>query len=128
MTLEKQVNRDIIENVLRKCLKDRIALTKKQVKESFKNFKILAIKHNNKIVGCFLVKENEIHVAILPECRKKWFSRKLFKEGIAELIKQYGYVKTTMMPDNKEGLLFITKLGFIRKGDWYVYTQNKFFS
>lgn len=122
-----RVTRKELELILIQSLADRVSVTPDQL-TSIKDFKLSPVIKNNKVVGCFLNKENEIHIAILKEYRLKWFSKKVFKELINDLLLKYGYLKTKVAKDNDKGLRFITKLGFIRKGDWYVYTPNRYFS
>ena len=115
----------MIHEVLQKALKDRLELTVEQIKEVFKEFELKPVLRNSKVVGCFLVKGNEIHVAILPEYRKRWFSKKVFKDLVEELVKKYGFVKTSVVEGNDKGLDFITRIGFVKKGEDYVYAPNR---
>jgi N-acetylglutamate synthase-like GNAT family acetyltransferase len=121
-------DRDILENILREALQERVVLTKQQVKEIFKEFVLYGISNDTEIVGCILLKENEIHVAVLKSFRKRFFTKKLFKQVATDVVKEYGSLKTKVLDTNTIGLDFITKLGFKKEGDWYVYTPNRFLS
>jgi GNAT superfamily N-acetyltransferase len=63
-------------------------------------------------VGMLMVKGNELHVAVIPEVRGKWLSRRLIREVIAPIIRKHGEAKTSVTPDNGVGRDFIKRLGF----------------
>lgn len=115
----------MLEYILQKALKDRLELTIEQIKEVFKEFELKPVVRHSKVVGCFLVKDNEIHVAILPEYRKRWFSKKVFKDLVGPVVEKYGFVKTSVIDGNNKGLDFITRIGFVKKGEDYVYAPNR---
>ena len=66
--------------------------------------------------GAILVKGNEIHVAVKPESRGRWLSRRLVKAFPGRLIDQYGLAVTSVMEDNETGINFVERLGFKRTG------------
>lgn len=68
-------------------------------------------------VGMLMVKGNELHVAVLPEVRGKWLSRRLIREVLSPLIRQHGEAVTTVVKENAVGNDFIKRLGFDDSGD-----------
>lgn len=79
---------------------------------SLKSWKIRAFCDGDKAVGMLMTKGNELHVAVLPEVRGKWLSRRLIREVIGPLLDKHGFAKTSVMPDNYIGKDFVSRLGF----------------
>jgi GNAT superfamily N-acetyltransferase len=64
-------------------------------------------------VGMLMTRGAELHVAVLPEVRGKWLSRRLIRDVIGPIIRRHGEAKTSVMPDNGIGKDFVRRLGFI---------------
>lgn len=73
---------------------------------------VKAFCNGDKAVGMLMVKGSELHVAVLPEVRGKWLSRRLIREVISPILREHGEAKTEVRPDNGIGRDFISRLGF----------------
>ena len=70
------------------------------------------------VVGMLMVRDNELHVAVLPEVRGRWLSRGLIREVIGPLVRQYGAARTKVAQDNDIGAEFCRRIGFAQtEGD-----------
>lgn len=81
----------------------------------FDGFDIKAFKDGEITIGMLIIKGPELHVAIIPEYRKKWLSARLIKEVIGGIMDKYGYAVTTVNHDNLKGQNFVERLGFKRQ-------------
>lgn len=61
-----------------------------------------------------MVKGNEVHVAAPPESRGIWLSRRVLREQLTPLLKEFGSIVTTVAGDNPSGHAFVQRLGFHR--------------
>lgn len=99
------------------ALKPRIpeSLSFDQFCKNLAAWEISAFCDGDKPVGMLMVKENELHVAVLPEVRGRWLSRRLIKQVFAPIIREYGKAKTSVMPDNAVGRDFVQRIrdGFV---------------
>ena len=86
-------------------------LTLQQFEDSIKGWEIIPLDVKDEIVGCVFRKGSELHVAVLPEAKKKWF-RKFARKVISETLDKYGEVTTSVPVSNKEGHAFVTRIGF----------------
>ena len=86
---------------------------------SFDNFRaaldswdVKAFCQGEKAVGMLMVRGSELHVAVLPEVRGKWLSRRLIRDVIKPIICQHGEATTCVQPDNSIGKDFVKRIGF----------------
>lgn len=79
---------------------------------ALENWDIKAFCRGDEPVGMLMVRGNELHVAVLPEMRGKWLSRRLIREVISPILQKHGEAKTSVTPDNGVGRDFIKRLGF----------------
>lgn len=78
-----------------------------------KEWSPVAVCDDNKVIGVLISKDNVIHLAIIPEYRGRWASRRIIRDML-----KYG--KTTVAgPDNS----FVERLGFRRVGSVYKYME-----
>ena len=82
---------------------------------NFDGFEIKAFKKGDLVIGMLMTRGPELHVAILPEYRRRWLSAGLIKEVLGNIIDKYGYVITSVMQDNVIGQDFVERLGFKRE-------------
>lgn len=68
----------------------------------------------DRVIGMLMLKNAELHVAIIEPYRGKWLSRRLIREVLAPLVKRYGAATTNVLPGNRVGQDFITRIGFAR--------------
>ena len=106
-----------------KSISHRIKLTEEQALEVFKDYKLVGVEKDGKTIGCLMSKDNEVHVGIESEHHSKWYSRRIFREFIEPIVDKYGSAISRTTEDNHLGMDFLTRLGFKKKGDWYVYTR-----
>jgi ribosomal protein S18 acetylase RimI-like enzyme len=81
---------------------------------NFDGFDIQAFKDGDKVIGMLMTRCSELHVAILPEYRRRWLSARLIKQVLGNIIDKYGYVSTSVMKDNVIGQDFVERIGFKR--------------
>ncbi len=81
-------------------------------REQAEDFDILPLIAMDETVGMIMLRGPEVHVAILPEYRKRWLTRGLIEAVLGGLEKQYGYCLTSCFADEPEKIDFITRLGF----------------
>lgn len=94
------------------ALQGRLTISEEQFAQALKAWDVRAFCKGDDVVGMLMVKDGELHVAVLPEVRGKWLSRRLIREVIGPLVKQYGEAKTKVMPDNAKGKDFVRRIGF----------------
>lgn len=62
--------------------------------------------------GIIFAIENEVHIHILKDYRKKVFLRKEIREVTSELFKTYPKITTSILKDKPNALQFDLKIGF----------------
>lgn len=95
-----------------RALAGRITIDYEPFKHALESWEVRAFCKGDDVVGMLMTKDGELHVAVLPEVRGKWLSRRLIREVIGPLVKQYGEAKTKVMPDNDNGRDFVRRIGF----------------
>lgn len=83
-----------------------------QFKNALSDWHIKPVIKNGNVVGIFFHKNSEIHFSILPEYRGKWFSKKIVKEFLLPIFKQYGYLTTKVSETKSFGHKVVKKFGF----------------
>ena len=83
--------------------------------EAIKSFSVIPLTENGTVIGGVLVKGPELHVGYGVKPRSS--IRRYIKSILATTIAEYGYAKTTVMSDNKAGLRFCERLGFVQLGE-----------
>ena len=81
-------------------------------RKALSSWDVKAFCQGDEAVGMLMVKGSELHVAVLPEVRGKWLSRRLIREVISPIIRAHGEARTSVRPDNEIGKDFIKRLGF----------------
>lgn len=81
---------------------------------NFDGFDIRAFKKNDVVIGMLMTRGPELHVAILPEYRRRWLSAGLIRDVLGTIIDKYGYVITSVMQENIIGQDFVERIGFKR--------------
>ena len=79
-------------------------------RERLEDWRVRAFCDGEHAVGMLMTRGAELHVAVLPEVRGKWLSRRLIREVFAPILKAYGQAKTSVMADNVVGLDFVRRL------------------
>ncbi len=70
-----------------------------------------------KTAGAILVNGPEVHACVLPWARGLWFNRAAMRV-LDRVISVCGYARTKAT--TAEGEQFVTRLGFERRGEWFV--------
>lgn len=79
---------------------------------ALESWDVKAFCEGQDVVGMLMLKDGELHVAVLPEIRGRWLSRRLIREVLGPLVQQYGEAKTKVAADNETGKDFIRRIGF----------------
>ena len=72
-----------------------------------KDWTISAIKRDGDIIGAVYKKDDELHISVLPEWRKKWLTKSLWKNFF-----QSGRVTTKVTPGHDYMYDVLKRLGF----------------
>lgn len=79
-------------------------------------WEIRAIRVDGIYYGDVMLQDNEIHVAIAPEHRRRGWSRRIARQFFAELLAEKHFLTTRSAPgDDTEA--FIQRLGFIQTNE-----------
>lgn len=79
-------------------------------REAFSSWDVKALCDGERAVGMFITKADELHVAVIPEVRGRWLSRRLINEGFAPVLEKYGIARTSVAPGNERGLDFVKRI------------------
>jgi len=79
------------------------------------DFDIIPLTQEGRVIGGVLAKGNEIHVGY--GIKPKSTIRSHIRATLENMIDKYGYVVTAVMADNKSGLRFCERLGFVKLGE-----------
>lgn len=74
------------------------------------DWEVKAFCDGERTIGMLMVKGPELHVAVLPEVRGKWLSRRLIREVFNPIFKTYGKAETDVSPDNEKGIEFVNRI------------------
>ncbi len=113
MTTIKPIREEALRAGYR-ALAGRIHIDYEKFSKALESWDVKAFCKGEDVVGMLMVKDGELHVAIVPEARGKWLSRRLIREVIGPLVKEYGAAKTKVMPDNRAGSDFVRRIGFAK--------------
>ena len=100
-----------------KALSERADVTPMQLAEALADWRLVALKDGDTPVGMIMVKDNEVHVAVVPAYRGFWYSRRLYAQIISPLLNQFGKLKTMVCADNLAGQIFVERFGFTKSGE-----------
>lgn len=94
------------------CLPRLNGLSFKDWEQALRPWEVKAFVKDEEVIGMLMTKGNELHVAVKPEVRGKWLSRRLIRE-VFEPVLEFGEWKTSVSPENKKGEDFVKR---VRKG------------
>jgi hypothetical protein len=86
------------------------SLAAEVLRGSLNRWKVDAFCQGDKPVGMLMTKGDELHVAVLPEVRGKWLSRRLIKEVFAPILAKYGKARTKVAEGNEVGRDFVQRI------------------
>jgi len=75
--------------------------------ELVKDWTVTALKRGDDVIGAAYKKGDELHISVLPEWRKKWFSKSLWRDFF-----QSGRVTTKVTPGHDYMYSILKRLGF----------------
>jgi hypothetical protein len=96
-------------------IKNRVNFEFDVYEKAVKDWNVLPLIENNKVIGGVLIKDNEIHVGY--GIKPKSTILPYIKSILNETINKYGHVTTSVMEENETGLRFCKRLGFTRIGE-----------
>ena len=83
--------------------------------EALKDFDVVPLTQDGRVIGGVLAKGNEVHIGY--GVKPKGSIRPHLKMTLGVMLDKYGYVVTAVMADNKSGLRFCERLGFVKLGE-----------
>jgi hypothetical protein len=96
-------------------IKNRVNFEFDVYENAVKDWDVLPLVENNKVIGGVLIKGNEIHVGY--GIKPKSTILPYIKSILNETINQYGYVVTSVVSKNEAGLKFCKRLGFFKTSE-----------
>jgi hypothetical protein len=72
-----------------------------------KDWTVKAIQRDNDVIGAVYKKDDELHISVLPEWRKQWLTKSLWKNFF-----QSGRVITKVTPGHEYMYSILKRLGF----------------
>ena len=96
-------------------IKHRVDFEFDVYENAVKDWNILPLIENSKVIGGVLIKGNEIHVGY--GIKPKSTILPYIKRILNETINQYGYVVTSVVSQNEAGFKFCKRLGFTEIGE-----------
>jgi hypothetical protein len=96
-------------------IKHRVNFEFDVYENAVKDWNVLPLIENNKVIGGVLIKGNEIHVGYGVKPRSTILP--YIKSILNQTINEYGYVVTSVVSQNEAGLKFCKRLGFFRIGE-----------
>ena len=119
----KTVIKPLREEAIRagyEAMKDRLQIPFEAWEKALTTWEVQAFCDGEKVIGMLMTKGSELHVAILPEARGKWLSRRLIRETFRPLLERYGAAHTAVAKGNLKGDDFVSRLGFEKRESGYV--------
>jgi RimJ/RimL family protein N-acetyltransferase len=92
-------------------VKDRVNMPLSSFVDALKDWKVTPLQEKGWIIGGVLQKENEVHIGygLKPSSSIRGHLRATLKK----VLNQYGSAITSVMEENKKGINFCKRLGFI---------------
>jgi hypothetical protein len=83
--------------------------------KALNDWDIVPLTQEGRVIGGVLAKGNEVHIGY--GVKPKSSIRPHLKMTLGVMLDKYGYVVTAVMADNKSGLRFCERLGFVKLGE-----------
>ena len=93
-------------------------MTFEQYTQIVEDWDIKAILKDQTVIGAIYSKNGETHVSILPEWRKRWLTKGLLKEILADM--QF----TRVTPGHEFMYNILNRLGYVSQKDGTVAREN----
>jgi hypothetical protein len=94
-----------------KSVKHRLPISFEEFSQALKDWEIIPLMQNGKLIGGAMVKGNELHVGYAEKPAAS--IRGNIKKVVKPLLEKHGFVVTTVAKDNINGLNFCKRLGFV---------------
>ena len=108
------INRETIDRIGYEAAE--ISIPFEQFREGLASWYRYPVWVSGHLAGVIYYWQAEVHACILPEYRKRWFSRKIVNDLLQPIINTFGFLQTAV-PDNKPwGHEFVTRFGFHKVG------------
>jgi len=75
--------------------------------KALENWKVRTIHRNNEPIGAIYQKDDELHVSVLPQWRRKWFTKGVYKDLFVGK-----RVVTKITPGDEHMYNFLHRVGF----------------
>jgi len=108
---EQDSDRQAALAMIYSSVKDRLNMEFEQFEVVMKDWQVTPLQEQGWIIGGVLQKENEIHVGY--GLKPSSSIRGHIKATLKKIIDQYGSAITSVMEENKKGINFCKRLGFI---------------
>lgn len=106
-------NRERALQVGAKAMAERFPnLTYEDWDRAWKDYDLRAFCDGDVGIGVLLTNGPEIHLAIVPEYRNRWISRRIIHAMFDRPLAEYGFLETQVMAGNDKGDDFVQRLGF----------------
>lgn len=111
---ETESNRLAAIQMIYESVKSRMAISFENFKKILEEWKITPLMENGWIIGGVMEKGNELHIGygIKPTASIRGHLR----QTIEKVINKHGFAITSVKSDNKSGLNFCKRLGFVEIG------------
>jgi hypothetical protein len=108
---EEASNRQAALFMIFESVKDRLNLSFVDFENALKDWKVTPLEEQGWIIGGVIAKENEVHIGygIKPLSS----IRGHLKVTLKKILDQYGSAITSVMEENKKGINFCKRLGFV---------------
>ena len=97
-----------------KSVEHRLTISFEEFSEAAKDWEIIPMMQNGKLIGGAMVKGNELHIGYAEKPVAS--IRRNLKQVMNPALKKHGFVVTAVQKDNINGLNFCKRLGFIEIG------------
>ena len=108
---EKESDRQAALSMVYESVKDRMNLSFDDFQDALKDWEVIPLEEQGWIIGGVLSKENEVHIGygIKPLSS----IRGHLKATLKKVLDKYGSAVTSVMQENRKGINFCKRLGFI---------------
>ena len=92
-------------------------MTLAELRQALPDWKFVEVRRGGAVIGCFVVKGNEIHCWQDGTNAGRWITRQDLERLTKPLFALYGQIKTKVRKSNQAGQQFVTRMGFHQVGE-----------
>lgn len=111
MQLEPRFSREYLLDELSIILAGRLS-DFYSFKDNLDEWELFPVLICGDLAGIVMISGAEIHVASLQTHRGRFITKGNLKKFLGGILKKHGHVLTSVMRENKEGQIFVKRLGF----------------